>query len=333
MPTTRKSKSGTQLSGKPLRTLEGHTGTSTMWPLARTAASLVSASTDRHLQGLAPGRRPAHGHAAPAAQSRYPAIQSRRPIIVAAGADNNIRSGDSSCATSPNQPDADRPVRPRRGDHPAGVPPDGSKLLSLAEDLTIKVWRTSDYSELKLWENQPDVPTALALAPDGAVFRVGRMDGSLARIQFRPSSRSCRHGVFVGEVRPHAGSESRSMRRPSRAEQLSRPGQPADTPCPSHRRNRWRRGSVPTPTSSALRPRPAKSGCSRWTPPGPDRALDSFLEVLDGQGRRVPRVLLQAVRDSYFTFRGKNDSEFGDFRVFNWDETHIKITCIRSAKS
>ena len=48
--------------------------------------------------------------------------------------------------------------------------------------------------------------------------------------------------------------------------------------------------------------------------------LDSFLEVLDGQGRRVPRVLLQAVRDSYFTFRGKNDSETGDFRVFNWEE-------------
>ena len=51
--------------------------------------------------------------------------------------------------------------------------------------------------------------------------------------------------------------------------------------------------------------------------------LDSYLEVLDGQGRRVPRVLLQAVRDSYFTFRGKNDSETGDFRVFNWDEMRI----------
>ena len=35
--------------------------------------------------------------------------------------------------------------------------------------------------------------------------------------------------------------------------------------------------------------------------------LDSYVEVLDGQGRRIPRVLLQAVRDSYFTFRGKND--------------------------
>ncbi len=51
--------------------------------------------------------------------------------------------------------------------------------------------------------------------------------------------------------------------------------------------------------------------------------LDSYLEVLDAQGQRVPRVLLQAVRDSYFTFRGKNDTEADDFRVFNWDEMHI----------
>ena len=34
-------------------------------------------------------------------------------------------------------------------------------------------------------------------------------------------------------------------------------------------------------------------------------------------------MLLQAVRDSYFTFRGKNDSESDDFRVFNWEEMRI----------
>ncbi len=51
--------------------------------------------------------------------------------------------------------------------------------------------------------------------------------------------------------------------------------------------------------------------------------LDSFLEVLDSQGRRVPSVLLQAVRDSYFTFRGKNGTESGDFRLFNWEEMGI----------
>ena len=64
----------------------------------------------------------------------------------------------------------------------------GTKLVSLAEDRTIKVWRTSDYSELKLWENQPDVPTAMAFAADSGSFEVGRMDGSLASYVIPSSS-------------------------------------------------------------------------------------------------------------------------------------------------
>ena len=50
--------------------------------------------------------------------------------------------------------------------------------------------------------------------------------------------------------------------------------------------------------------------------------LDSFVEVLDSQGPRVERVRLQAVRDSYFAFRGKDDTQVGDFRLFNWEEMH-----------
>jgi hypothetical protein len=34
-------------------------------------------------------------------------------------------------------------------------------------------------------------------------------------------------------------------------------------------------------------------------------------------------VLLQAVRDSYFTFRGKDDSTVDDFRLFNWEEMRL----------
>ena len=44
------------------------------------------------------------------------------------------------------------------------------------------------------------------------------------------------------------------------------------------------------------------------------------LRVLDADGRPVPRVLLSAVRDSYFTFRGKDSTQTGDFRLHNWEE-------------
>src|SRR5207302_645721 len=51
--------------------------------------------------------------------------------------------------------------------------------------------------------------------------------------------------------------------------------------------------------------------------------LDSFVEVLDARGGRIERVRLQAVRNSYFTFRGKDDSTADDFRVFNWEEMRL----------
>ncbi|MBX3440229.1 MAG: hypothetical protein KF861_22255, partial [Planctomycetaceae bacterium] len=48
--------------------------------------------------------------------------------------------------------------------------------------------------------------------------------------------------------------------------------------------------------------------------------VDSFVEVLTADGDRIERVLLQAMRDSYFTFRGKSADQTGDFRIFNWEE-------------
>ncbi len=51
--------------------------------------------------------------------------------------------------------------------------------------------------------------------------------------------------------------------------------------------------------------------------------LDTKIEVLNGDGNRIERVLLQAVRDSYFTFRGKDSKQAGDFRVHNWEEMQL----------
>ena len=52
-------------------------------------------------------------------------------------------------------------------------------------------------------------------------------------------------------------------------------------------------------------------------------ALDSIIEVLNADGSPIERVLLQAVRDSYFTFRGKDANQVTDFRVFNWEEMDL----------
>jgi WD40 repeat protein len=50
--------------------------------------------------------------------------------------------------------------------------------------------------------------------------------------------------------------------------------------------------------------------------------IDTKIEVLDHQGKPIERLLLQATRDSYITFRGI-DSQTIDVRVKNWEEMEL----------
>lgn len=50
--------------------------------------------------------------------------------------------------------------------------------------------------------------------------------------------------------------------------------------------------------------------------------VDTKIEVLDAAGKPVPRMLLQAVRDSYVTFRSISSTE-DDVRLFNWEEMQL----------
>lgn len=51
--------------------------------------------------------------------------------------------------------------------------------------------------------------------------------------------------------------------------------------------------------------------------------VDTHISVLASDGNPVPRVVLRSVRDSYFTFRGKNSTQTSDFRIHNWEEMQL----------
>lgn len=51
--------------------------------------------------------------------------------------------------------------------------------------------------------------------------------------------------------------------------------------------------------------------------------LDSHIEVLDETGQPVVSTRLQAVQESYLTFRGKDSSTSDDFRVHRWEEMEL----------
>ncbi len=56
---------------------------------------------------------------------------------------------------------------------------------------------------------------------------------------------------------------------------------------------------------------------------GPVSALDSRIDILDEQGLPVLRTRLQALRESYFTFRGKDSDTSDDFRLHKWEDMEL----------
>ncbi|MFK7738349.1 MAG: WD40 repeat domain-containing protein, partial [Pirellulaceae bacterium] len=56
---------------------------------------------------------------------------------------------------------------------------------------------------------------------------------------------------------------------------------------------------------------------------GKDSKVDTLIDVLDAQGQPVVRTRLQALRESYFTFRGKDSDTSDDYRLHKWEDMEL----------
>ncbi len=312
-------------SGKPLRTLEGHTGAVYDVAFSPDSRFLVSASADDTCKVWRVDDGQRMDTLPQPLKAEYTCTFSPDGrFIVAAGADNNIRVWRFISRDKPEI----NPMELARFAHEGAIvriafTPDGTRLVSLAEDRTVKVWRTSDYTELQLWDNQPDVASALAFAADGSSFEVGRLDGSLASlvipagapVDAKAAQVRTEPAQMPASSAAHESAEHEPNNAVAQANTLTLPARVTGAIDGAA-------GQVDTDFFRFA----AKAG-EQWVfEVNGARAgskLDSFLEILDSHGERIPRVLLQAVRDSYFTFRGKSDNEVDDFRVFNWEEMRI----------
>jgi hypothetical protein len=325
-------------TGAPLRTLTGHTGAVYDVAFSPDSAFLVSASADATCKvwRVSDGLRLDTLNQPLKEQYTCSFLPNGR-MIVAAGADNRIRMWRFISREQPRI----NPLVQARFAHEGAVlriacSADGRRLVSLAEDQTMKVWRAGNLTELQVWDEQPDVAMGLAVARDGRQFVVGRMDGSLERFAVRPEPESAPASTAEAEAETVARSsapersppaqiaEQEPNNEPGQAQQLTLPAQvrgvilgTADGAAPA--------GRPALPDADLFR-FSARAGEEWVVEVDAERSkspLDSFVEVLDLAGERLERVVLQAVRDSYFTFRGKDADQANDFRVFNWEEMEL----------
>jgi len=326
-------------TGEVLHTLSGHNGPVFDLAFSPDATNLVSASGDTTVKVWhVPSGRRVDTRSEPLKEQYSVAFSPDGSQFAAGGADNRIRVWK---LVSHDQLKIN-PILHARFGHEGVITrlryaADGRSLISAALDQTIKVWDMPQLEQRIVYEGQPDSVEALAVDSVGGHLVAGRMDGSLG---FYPLL--ARENSAAGEQQTSKETvAAKAMTDPNLADRGVESGQlqevleqePNDRSPNAH----WlqppsiARGSIEqTKTAegsdSDLYRFVSKAGES-WVleidAARSDSPLDSKIEILDAEGNPVTRVFLQAVRDSYFTFRGKNSNQIDDFRLHNWREMQL----------
>jgi len=259
--------------------------------------------------------------------------------IVAGGADRQLRMWK---LVSREQP-AINPLVCARAGHDSPIAkvvfsPDGSNLISAGEGGDVIVWSVAELLPRERLEQQSDTVTGLAFDPSGESYYVARLDGSWQRYSFGPAS------IDQRPAPPSDGFQVSEHDSPT--PDTGAPGLPGySTPAtiaeqePNNSSTKAQDISLPAVVRGVIEPAAdggepdfdlfrfhARSGeqlvfeihAARQKSP-----LDSRLEVLDATENPIPRVVLQAVRRSYFTFRGTDSSQINDFRLHGWQDMEL----------
>lgn len=265
--------------------------------------------------------------------------------IIAAGADNRIRLWSFLSKTKATI----NPLREARFGHEAAIvemdlSPDGGILATTSADRSLKLWSVPELELLETLETQTDVVSVVQFTHDGRELRVSRLDGSSGNYAVHVS-RSQGKGVGRADLgratveNPAVNSATvaatsvaattvvaTSVAATSVVATTVRLEEKVGGVNPDLVRRSEIMGVISRPGEEDVFPFSAKKGES-WifevNAAQSKSKLDSRLSILDANQKPVTQVVLQAVRDSWLTFRGKDSSTSTDFRVQNWAEMEL----------
>ena len=313
------------VSGALIREMNGHNGAIFDLQYSPDGTLLASASADGTIKiwQAATGQR-LDTLSQPQAEQYAVRFSPDGNAIYAAGADNRIRKWNLVSRTTP----VINPLLISRFAHEGVITSltmshDG-RFLATAEDSGIlKIWDASRVHEIDALDFGNDRATCFVFTPDASELIVATVGGSLRRVPVPK----------IPAVTPMpleaAMTTATAADVPAEAVAVNET-EPNELATPQV-------VSVPTTISGTIHSEavtpdqdvfqfPAEKGkplmlevkASRDKSP-----LDSFVEILHADGTSVLQARLQAVRDSYFTFRGKDSDTSDDFRMFNWQEMEL----------
>ncbi len=205
---------------------------------------------------------------------------------------------------------------------------DGKLLASTAEDGTLRVWRAFPLQPLQTMPRQSSPVTSLSFVGRRHLF-VTRHDGTSERILINTNADAAAPATSPATSSPIAGvADSGDTEVLNEIVEADNNDEPVNS----------QQAALPFKVAGAIKPdggNDRDADCYRFfasagqqlvleaQAQGDKPPLDTRIEVLTKGGRPIIRTVLQAVRDSYFTFRGKDSDTIDDFRVFNWQEMEL----------
>ncbi|MCY2982824.1 MAG: hypothetical protein NTY15_04215 [Planctomycetota bacterium] len=317
--------------GRLLRKLTGHNGAVYDLDFDATGQILASASADETIKiwRVDTGERLDTLGQCEAEQYvvRFDSLRNR---VLAAGADKRIRIWKILSTKTPSVSPMLYSIFAHEGSvTQLNLNSDGKLLATAGEDKSVKIWDAENGSLIGVAGEIDEVPSGLIWNADQSHLMISTLSGKLTQLDLK--------GLLV-------------TNRPKVAESLSSSNLAMiDVPNQSIEKLEEATGrhSVATPQpisgpceitsvlsledmsgdsagdwysfdAKASEPWVIQIDASRNGSP-----LDSVLDVLDQKGEPIVRTRLQAIRETYFTFRGKDSTNPDDFRLHRWEDMEL----------
>lgn len=311
-------------TGEVLRTMTGHNGSVFDLCFDPSGEVLCSASADGTVKvwSVKTGQR-LDTLSQPRAEQYCVEISPDGSRILAAGADNRIRSW----ALVSRESMQINPLESSTFGHEQPITSlvlsrSGKRMATAAEDGTVRVWSTRPLRQLGSLPLQSSLVSSLTFMNEEHVL-LTRMDGTFQVLPVPHNASETKNSIAGHTARSKRAGAQATLSEVSEVEGNDSAKTAQLIALPASVRASIGRDDQTDLDCFQFHADAGQEVVLEIFAASEKSPLDSVIEVLDPDGNPVLRTRLQAVRDSWFTFRGKDSNTSDDFRVFYWQEMEL----------